>query len=161
MDTSFQRTSASDEWYTPKEMIDALGEFDLDPCAPEKPLWRTARRMVDRNEDGLKVEWGGVRTWCNPPYSQPALSQFCKKMAENGNGILLIFARTGNKDFQELLLKCDAVLFMRKRIRFYLPDGTRGGSAGCDSALFAFGRENVIALRNSGIEGALISKYDD
>ena len=34
MNTSFERTKASDEWYTPKELIDSLGEFDLDPCAP-------------------------------------------------------------------------------------------------------------------------------
>jgi len=35
MNTTFERSSNStDEWYTPKEIIDALGEFDLDPCAP-------------------------------------------------------------------------------------------------------------------------------
>lgn len=34
MNTQFERSAcATDEWYTPKEIIDALGEFDLDPCA--------------------------------------------------------------------------------------------------------------------------------
>lgn len=34
MNTSFQRSvNYSDEWYTPPEIIEALGEFDLDPCA--------------------------------------------------------------------------------------------------------------------------------
>ena len=34
MDTSFQRSvNYSDEWYTPPEIIRALGEFNLDPCA--------------------------------------------------------------------------------------------------------------------------------
>ena len=80
-------------------------------------------------------------------------------MAENGNGILLIFARTGNKTFQEVLMpSADAILFLRKRIRFYLPDGTQGGSAGCDSCLIAFGKENVDALKASGIEGLLLEK---
>lgn len=38
MNTTFERSSNStDEWYTPKEIIDALGEFDLDPCAPLAP----------------------------------------------------------------------------------------------------------------------------
>lgn len=38
MNTTFERSSNStDEWYTPKEIIDALGEFDLDPCAPVAP----------------------------------------------------------------------------------------------------------------------------
>lgn len=39
MNTSFERSAnASDEWYTPREIIEALGEFDLDPCAPMHPL---------------------------------------------------------------------------------------------------------------------------
>lgn len=159
MDTSFQKTSASNEWYTPKEIIDSLGVFDLDPCAPMKPLWKTAERMINKEEDGLKTEWGGVRVFCNPPYSQPLLTEFCKRMAENRNGILLIFARTGNKCFQNILMPAaDAILFMRKRIRFYLPDGRQGAGAGCDSCLVAFGKENVAALKNSGIQGLLLEK---
>ena len=59
MDTSFQKTAANDEWYTPREIIEALGPFDLDPCAPMKPLWRTAARMVNKEQDGLKNSWGG------------------------------------------------------------------------------------------------------
>ena len=159
MDTSFQKTSASDEWYTPREILDALGPFDLDPCAPIKPLWRTAERMVNKDEDGLKISWGGGRIWCNPPYSQPLLTEFCKRMVENGNGILLIFARTGNKCFQEILMpNADAILFMRHRVRFYLPDGSRGGSAGSDSCLIAFGQDNVRALKESGIAGLLLER---
>lgn len=159
MNTSFQKTAASDEWYTPKELIDSLGVFDLDPCAPTHPLWKTAKTMLNKEQDGLKTEWGGVRVWCNPPYSQPLLTQFCIRMAENHNGILLIFARTGNKAFQEVLMpNADAILFMRHRVRFYLPDGNQGGSAGCDSCLIAFGKDNVDALKTSGIEGLLLEK---
>ena len=34
MNTSFERSAnASDEWYTPREIIEALGEFDLDPVS--------------------------------------------------------------------------------------------------------------------------------
>ena len=62
MNTSFQKTAASDEWYTPKEIIDALGAFDLDPCAPMRPLWKTAKRMVNKEEDGLKTQWGGGKS---------------------------------------------------------------------------------------------------
>lgn len=156
MDTSFQKGIGSDEWYTPPEMLKALGEFDLDPAAPERPLWRTARVMMDKNIDGLSRQWGG-RVWLNPPYSQPLRDKFIQRMVAHGNGILLIFARTGNASFQYLLQKADAVLFLRKRIKFYKQDGTRGDTAGCDSALFAFGSENVDALRKSGIEGTLMT----
>ena len=157
MDTSFQRTVASDEWYTPKEIIDALGEFDLDPCAPMQPLWPTARVMWNKQDDGLAHEWGGVRVWCNPPYSQPLLTRFCVRMVENNNGILLTFARVDNRLFQDLLLpNADAILFLRRRIRFYRPDGTRGDSPGNGSCLISFGAENTEALRNCGLEGLLI-----
>lgn len=99
--------------------------------------------------------------WLNPPYSQPLLTYFCERFVENRNGIALIFARTGNKVWQELMLpRCDAVLFLRKRIRFYLPDGTQGAGAGCDSALFAIGEENVEALMNCGLEGSLVILND-
>ena len=59
MNTSFQKTAGSDEWYTPREIIDALGTFDLDPCAPERPPWPTAREMLDKRKDGLAHPWGG------------------------------------------------------------------------------------------------------
>lgn len=39
MNTSFERVkNSSDEWYTPKYIIDSLGDFDLDPCAPIEPI---------------------------------------------------------------------------------------------------------------------------
>lgn len=59
MNTSFEKSkNSTDEWYTPKEIIDALGEFDLDPCAPMRPLWRTARVMYNKEQDGLKQKMG-------------------------------------------------------------------------------------------------------
>ena len=52
MNTSFEKSkNSTDEWYTPKEIIDALGEFDLDPCAPMRPLWRTARVMYNKDPE--------------------------------------------------------------------------------------------------------------
>lgn len=46
MNIQFERSACvTDEWYTPKEIIDALGVLDADPCAPVKPLWQTAIRM--------------------------------------------------------------------------------------------------------------------
>lgn len=53
MNTTFEKSAnTTDEWYTPKEIIDALGKFDLDPCAPVKPLGKqlhkcTTRTMTD------------------------------------------------------------------------------------------------------------------
>lgn len=61
MNTSFEKSAnTTDEWYTPKEIIDALGKFDLDPCAPVKPLWQTATQMYNKNHDGLTKDWVGL-----------------------------------------------------------------------------------------------------
>ena len=73
MNTRFEKSvRSSDEWYTPKEVLKALGRFDLDPCAPVRPLWPTAEVMYDRNMNGLSLKWEG-RVWLNPPYSRPLI----------------------------------------------------------------------------------------
>lgn len=161
MNTSFERSSkATDEWYTPKELIDSLGEFDLDPCAPMSPLWPTAKVMYNKQDDGLKKNWGG-RVWLNPPYSRPLIELFLKKMAEHGNGIALLFNRLDSVMMQETVLKnAHAMKFLRKRVRFYRPDGTQGGSPGCGSVLFAFGKDNADILRNHAAEGVFVKLRD-
>lgn len=157
MNTSFERSAnATDEWYTPKEIIDSLGEFDLDPCAPVNPLWPTAKNMYNKNNDGLNQNWVG-RVWLNPPYSKPLIELFCKKMANHGNGIALLFNRMDSGLFQDVILKsATSMKILRKRIRFYRQDGTQGGSPGCGSVLFAFGEENDRILKENRLEGVYI-----
>ena len=60
MNTSFERSAnTTDEWYTPKEIVDALGKFELDPCSPVNRLWDTATCHITPQEDGLQANWGG------------------------------------------------------------------------------------------------------
>jgi len=157
MNTTFEKTKDStDEWYTPIELIKALGEFDLDPCAPIKPLWQTARTMYNKENDGLSKEWFG-RVWLNPPYSRPLIELFVQKMANHGNGIALLFNRCDSKMFQDVIFtKATAMKFLRKRIRFYREDGTRGDSPGCGSVLIAFGNKNAEILEQCDIEGKFV-----
>lgn len=157
MNTSFEKSvNTTDEWYTPKEIIESLGGFDLDPCAPMKPLWPTAKVMYNKEDDGLKQNWGG-RVWLNPPYSRPLIELFCKKMAEHGNGIALLFNRLDSALMQDVVLKqAHAIKILRKRIRFFKPDGTQGGSPGCGSILFAFGEDNSMILEKNKLEGVFI-----
>ena len=83
MNEGFKKSSSySDEWYTPKFIIDSLGKFDLDPCAPINPLWQTAKIMYNKTDDGLTKDWIG-RVWLNPPYSRPLIEQFVKPYLEN------------------------------------------------------------------------------
>ncbi len=157
MNTTFERTSTStDEWYTPREILSALGEFDLDPCAPVSPLWYTAKTMYNKEIDGLKQEWHG-RVWLNPPYSRPLIEKFVRRMADHGNGIALLFNRCDSKMFQDVIFgKATAMKFLRNRIRFYRPDGSRGDSPGCGSLLIAFGEDNARILQECPIEGKYV-----
>ena len=151
MNTSFERSAnTTDEWYTPIEIVNALGSFDLDPCSPTHRLWDTAKRHITPEEDGLKTPWGGVRVWLNPPYSRPLIERFVEKMVENNNGIALLFNRCDSKMFQDLIFpNATAIMFLR-------PDGTQGDSPGCGSVLIAFGEENAVALEKSNIPGKFI-----
>lgn len=157
MNTTFEKSANStDEWYTPKEIIDALGEFDLDPCAPVAPPYKTANVMYNKNDDGLKQEWKG-RVWLNPPYSRPLIECFVKRMAEHGNGIALLFNRCDSKMFQDVIFeKATAMKFLRNRIRFFRPDGTRGDSPGCGSILIAFGEDNAEVIKTCDIAGKYV-----
>lgn len=148
-------TATTHDWLTPPELLHALGEFDLDPCASQYQPWNTAQTQFTIADDGLAREWRG-RVWCNPPYG-PHAERFLKRMAEHGNGIALIFARTETKAFQEWCWKrSDGMLFIAGRIKFRLPGGGSSGAAGAPSVLIAYGKENVIALQKSGIEGYFV-----
>lgn len=73
-----------DEWLTPPYLVKALGEFDLDPCAPIQRPWDTARRHYTVEDDGLKQIWSG-RVWCNPPYGLEAV-EWLDKLSKHGDG---------------------------------------------------------------------------
>ena len=154
------KTKATDEWYTPKDLIDSLGLFDLDPCAPVHRLWDTAEQHYTKEDDGLSKEWYG-RVWLNPPYSRPLLDQFVHKMVEHDNGIMLLFNRCDNKMFQEEIFPhAKAMIFLRKRIHFYRSDGTKGSQPGCGSVLIAFGNENAEILKHCKLEGKFVRLND-
>lgn len=158
MDTRQQKNAvvSSDEWYTPKWLIDTLGPFDLDPCSPEARPYDTATVHLTKEQDGLLMPWGDCRVWLNPPYSKPSLRQFVERLARHGNGIALLVSRTDNLLFQEVIFPtADSMLFMRHRVKFLRPDGTTG-SPFFGSCLVAWGRLNDDMLRTCGIEGKYV-----
>lgn len=145
------------DWLTPLWVLQPLGAFDLDPCASQFQPWRTAAKQFTIEDDGLAREWVG-RVWCNPPYGDKA-EKFLKRMSEHGDGIVLIYARTETKAFQTYCFeRADAMLFIGKRVKFCLPDGTlpKGGGPGAPSVLVAYGKANVQALWDSKITGYIV-----
>ena len=148
----------SDVWLTPPALLSMLGAFDLDPCAaPEPRPWATAAEMW--NSDGLERPWRG-RVFLNPPYG-PQTGLWLKRLADHGNGVALIFARTETDMFvRQVWRRADAILFVYGRLHFHRPDGERAPcNSGAPSVLIAYGADNVEALRTSGIDGAFISSW--
>ena len=146
-----------DEWLTPPELIRALGEFDLDPCAPINRPWPTAGGHFTREDDGLTKEWFG-RVWLNPPYGRET-GKWLMRLWQHGNGTALIFARTETKDFfRHVWERADALLFLEGRLHFYHVTGIKArANAGAPSVLIAYGEENANKLKASGIRGKYIS----
>lgn len=147
----------TDEWLTPPEVIAALGEFDLDPCSPgDRRPWDTAKCHFDIAADGLRQPWDG-RVWLNPPYGRET-GDWLDRLADHGNGIALIFARTEtDMFFRHVWERADAVLFLRGRLHFHHVDGRRAAAnAGAPSCLVAYGERNVAALAGCGLAGQLI-----
>ena len=148
----------NNEWYTPKEIIESLGVFDLDPASSLEAfmLNRSAKHIYTARENGLYQNWQG-RIWLNPPYSFPLMQEFLKKMAEHGNGIALVFSKIESKWFHDVVLNnADAVKFLYERVRFYKPDGTLGLQPRNGSMLIAYGEENARILLNNKLKGKFL-----
>jgi len=150
------KTNTTDVWLTPPAIIEALGEFDLDPCCPNNLPWATAKTFfsLENGQDGLALEWGG-RVWLNPPYSNWV--PFVKKLKDHNNGLCLIFARTETKGFfNHVWDGADSILFIKRRVSFVRSDLSGGGASTAPSVLIAYGKNNTEALEKSKIEGKLI-----
>lgn len=141
----------NDEWLTPPEVMAKLGAFDLDPCSPINRPWPTAGKHYTVLDGGLQRPWHG-RVWCNPPFGREAI-KWLRKMAEHGNGIALIPARTETAMFYETVWGvADAVLFIKGRPHFHYVDGSRAPfNSGAPICLVAYGQENKDALISSGL----------
>lgn len=139
----------NDEWLTPPEILKSLGNFDLDPCSPISRPWPTATTHYTVEDDGLCSPWVG-RVWCNPPFGREAV-KWLRRMADHGNGVALIPARTETAMFYECVWgAADAVLFLKGRPHFHFVDGRRADfNSGAPICLVAYGKNNVSALIES------------
>lgn len=149
-------TDGHDEWLTPRYITDALGEFDTDPCSPIVRPWPTAKNHFTRLDNGLVKEWHG-RVWLNPPYGTET-GKWLGRLAEHGDGIAFIFARTETgMFFRHVWPVADAILFLEGRVTFCKVDGSEGKSAaGAPSCLIAYGGGNSQILKTCTLPGRYI-----
>jgi hypothetical protein len=150
--------NTTDQWLTPQNVLDALGTFDLDPCA--HPAFRTRCATIGYclpDENGLLLPWTG-RIWCNPPFGRE-LPKWIDRMALHGNGVMLAPARTETRWFRVAWESAHAILFPYKRFRYINGEtGNEGDNPTFPDALIAFGRNNAQSLSQlrRDIPGALV-----
>lgn len=141
----------SEDWYTPKALLKAIGEsYDLDPCSPGVNHWVPATKIYTKCDDGLLNHWHGF-VFMNPPFGtkRHAVVPWIEKFIHHGNGIGLCRAYTSSWWFQSFMPQMDLLLFPNGKTKFVRPDGKIGGSPGHGIALFAIGKRGVDALVNS------------
>jgi phage N-6-adenine-methyltransferase len=140
----------TNEWFTPSWILDACGDFDLDPCGDTRR--QTAKTIYTKEINGLQKNWFG-RVWMNPPYGRE-VSQWTKKLVEHGNGLALIFARTDTKWFQEFAPHCSWILFLAGRVRFVdsLTLKISNNTPGAPSILCAVGEQEKPNLKGIFME---------
>lgn len=143
---------ASDDWYTPAFIFEALRlTFDLDPCSPGPTHWVPARKVYTEADCGLSQECKGL-VWMNPPFGgRNGQVPWLEKFIRHGDGIALVAARTSAGWFHDLVPQVDAMLFPKGKTKFVRPDGSVGGSPGNGVVLLAIGDIACKALESSGL----------
>jgi hypothetical protein len=162
MNTTFEghTRTGKEDWLTPPTILHAIGQIDLDPCAPINAPWPTATKHYTKLDDGLKQPWDGF-VFCNPPYGD-GLGDWLQKCAEHGNCIALVFARTETKAFQNWVFpKASGILFLAGRISFYTLEGTKAGTPGSPSLLISYGSNGLDRLAKAAqkLDGYLLTTH--
>jgi len=103
--------SESNEWYTPKEIIDRVlllfGEIDLDPCSNDKENPNIpALNHYTQQDNGLSYSWSG-KIYMNPPYGREIsdwVNYLIKeyKLGNTKEAIALVPSRTDTMWFRKL-----------------------------------------------------------
>lgn len=138
MNTKVMFSSNSDEWATPEDFFNMINQefhFNLDPCATSEN--HKCEKFFTMEQNGLNMDWGGYRVFCNPPYSNIAewvakcYEEGCK---ENTLVCMLIPARTDTRYFHDYILNRSEVRFIKGRLKF----GQSKNSAPFPSMLVVF-----------------------
>ncbi len=145
-----QCVGATDEWYTPPHVFDALGcTFDMDVASPGARVtpWISAAEFVTSRS--LEMPWRGL-VWMNPPFGpRNGIVPWLRKFFEHGRGIALTPDRTSAPWWQQFAPCADAILFVAPKIKFIDATGQPGRSPAQGTTLMAAGQDAVAALRRA------------
>lgn len=149
-----QSVGATDEWYTPAYIFEAMGvRFDLDVAAPPYKCPADSWCDVAICADSLSQIWQNF-IWMNPPFGgRNGLVPWLEKFFAHGNGVALVPGRTSAPWWQDYAPRADALLFVRSKIKFIGADGRPGKSPAQGTTLMATGSDGVSALANAARVG--------
>ena len=159
--------SASDEFYTPRAIIDALTcVIDLDPFSPpHRPVPARTHCVWAEGADGFDAVWRGV-IWGNPPYSRGNLPAFCSKargeVARGDASIVigLIPAKPGSGYWHDHVLGHATIGYVRGRIAFHDRHGQPFRDAKGNVQAGKFDSAFVLWSLDSGLVARVVSDLD-
>jgi hypothetical protein len=151
-----QSVGATDEWYTPPHVFEAMNcKFDMDVASPKGGVnttpWIPARKFL--TDHSLERFWDGF-VWMNPPFGgRNGLVPWLDKFIAHGNGVALVPDRTSAPWWQAAAPKMIALLFVSPKIKFIGADGIAGRSPAQGTTLMALGARGAGALRSAERRG--------
>lgn len=143
------KTCESTQWYTPEEILAPTralfgGRIPLDPATrADNPTG--ALRFFTPIQDGLRQSWEGDGFFINPPYGKN-FKVWTKKIrvevekGTKGIGLLPCGARFSTRYWQRDILndQLTAICFVKGRVPFLRPDGTKATQNNYDSAIYGW-----------------------
>jgi hypothetical protein len=145
---------ATDEWYTPPAVFNAMDcGFDMDVASPGKAVTPWIPAVEFLTAESLATTWSGF-VWMNPPFGgRNALVPWLEKFVQHGNGVCLVPDRTSAPWWQRFAPKMDLILFVACKIKFIGADGKPGKSPAQGTCLMAIGERGQEALRGAEQNG--------
>jgi hypothetical protein len=149
-----QCVGATDEWYTPPHVFEAMGcAFDMDVASPGRDVtpWIPATDFI--RFKSLERDWRGM-VWMNPPFGgRNGLVPWLEKFFAHRNGIALVPDRTSAPWWQEFAPQADLILAVRRKIKFFDANLQLGKSPAQGTTLLAAGQDAVAALEHAARSG--------
>lgn len=134
--------SDQERWQTPPEVWNPVHRefrFDLDAFADD--VTKRLPNFISPQQDAMKPqEWPGKRIWMNPPYGRKLAPCMLRGFQEAAKGKLVVacipLRGRGGWWHDYVLGWAKEILYVRKRVKFIRPDGTRGKFTGsCDTVM--------------------------
>ena len=130
------RNGGNNEWYTPQSYIESVRRvmktIDTDPASSDiaNTLVKASVYFTSK-DDGRTKRWSG-NIYLNPPYAQPLISDFCRLLLrkwwdkEISQACVLVNNATETSFYQDMLAACNAICFIKGRVKFVDENGREG-----------------------------------